>query len=154
MLPAIALPGGGLFEADVMRGDEVHERRRGMADNAVGILAVSVVDGFHAERPDDLHARAAVWRERIRRGDHAAEMRCGGLRDIVLDHQCLSNRLDVDRHPRAVVGEGRTAAYVIRRTASLIFRFGKIEQPIGNVDFRPWDSDYMAAKRTTTGSCR
>src|ERR1700675_1959745 len=62
MLPTIALPGGGgLFEADVMRGDEVHERRRGMGDNAVGIFAVSVVDGFHAERPNYLHARAAVW---------------------------------------------------------------------------------------------
>ena len=97
MLPTIALPrGGGLFEADVMRGDEVHERRRGMGDNAVGIFAVSVVDRFHAERPDDLHARAAAWRERIRRGDHSAEMRCSGLRDIMLDHQRLPNHLDVD----------------------------------------------------------
>jgi hypothetical protein len=29
MLPTIVLPDGGcLFEADVVRGDEVHERRR------------------------------------------------------------------------------------------------------------------------------
>jgi hypothetical protein len=36
------------------------------------------------------------------------------------------------------------AAYVIRRTASLIFRFSEIEQPVGNVDFCLWNSDYMA----------
>jgi hypothetical protein len=31
MLPTIVLPDGGcLFEADVVRGDEVHERRRWM----------------------------------------------------------------------------------------------------------------------------
>jgi hypothetical protein len=40
MLPTIALPSGGLFEADVVRGDEVPERRRGMGDNAVGISVV------------------------------------------------------------------------------------------------------------------
>ena len=67
-----------------------------MGDDAIGIFAVSVVDGFHAERPDDLHARTAVWRECIRRGDHAAEMRSSSLRDIMLDHQCLPNHLDVD----------------------------------------------------------
>jgi hypothetical protein len=33
---------------------------------------------------------------------------------------------------------------LIRRTASLIFRFSEIEQPVGNVDFRLWNSDYMA----------
>jgi hypothetical protein len=145
MLPTITLSGGcGLFEADVMRGDEVHERRRGMGENAVDILAVSFVDGFHAQHPNYLHARAAVWRERIRRGDYAAEMRCCGLRDMMLDHQCPSNHLDVDRHPRAVVCQGRTTAYVIRLTASLLLRFSKIKQPVGNVDFNLWNSDYMA----------
>ena len=37
MLPTIVLPGGGrLFEADVVRGDEVQERRRGMGADQGG----------------------------------------------------------------------------------------------------------------------
>jgi hypothetical protein len=91
MLATIALPGGGLFEADVTRGDEIHERRRRMGGNAVGLFAVSVVDGFHAERPNYRHVGVVVWRERIRRRDHAVATRCRGLRETASPRRRFSS---------------------------------------------------------------
>jgi hypothetical protein len=52
--------GGCLFEASFVRGDEVHERRCRLGDDAVSIFAVNLIDGFHAERPKDLHAPATA----------------------------------------------------------------------------------------------
>jgi hypothetical protein len=101
--------------------------------DVVAVLAAVVIDFPGEEFPDDLGLRASGGRDRIGEGDHAAICRLMDLCDIVLNHQRVADGFDIDRHRTAVVGCGGACRDVCMR-AALIFRVGKVKQPVRDID--------------------
>jgi hypothetical protein len=58
----------------------------------------------------------------------------------VLNHESVTDDPNIDRHRAAVIGGGYSRSDVGLRTA-LVFRFGEIEKPIGDIHFLDWSVD-------------
>jgi hypothetical protein len=133
-----------LFEGHPVLGDELHERLRGVRDDAVRVFTMHVIDPLDAQGPDHLYPCSAIRREGVGGGHHAAQLWRRRFCDVMLDHKSLTNHLHVDRHAGAIVGDGCSAADVVGRTTALIFSFRKVEEPFSNVDFFNRYGDDMA----------
>src|SRR6201999_829610 len=71
--------GGGLVERLPLSLDEVHELRRRVAGDRVGVLAGLVVDRVGLEVPDDLAGGPPGRGEHVGGGDHVAVVLFCGL---------------------------------------------------------------------------
>src|SRR5271163_2464747 len=96
------------------------------------VLAALFVDLLDAELPNHLKFRTACRRDGIGNRNHAAEVRLVDFGNVMLNHERIADRLDVDGHRTPAVARGASSSDMCSG-APLIFSVGKMEQPIGKV---------------------
>src|SRR5271170_3977446 len=91
------------FKWDVVFFQESQSLVSGLRMDVIGVFAGLFVHPLDAEIPNYLQLRAANRRDGIGNRDHATEMRFVSFSHVVLDHQRVADRLDIDRHRTSVV---------------------------------------------------
>src|SRR6266566_1297868 len=103
------------------------------ADDMVGQLARCCVDGPYTEFPENFRGRPPGGCQQVRRRKYPAMVLFSDIFYVVLHHQFAANRLDIDRHPSAIVCSSRSSGDVGRR-APLIFSIRQGEKPCWDVN--------------------
>lgn len=124
------LPGSpGLFKGDAVLLDECQELICSTSMDMVAVLADVIIDLLGTQLPHKLDFSTSFCSDGIGDRCQAAKVRLQYLCNKVLNHNCLSNTLNIDWHVTSIVACSMACCYV-RRRAALIFGIRKVEQPI------------------------